>query len=336
MAGFYIRRGDRTRGPVSSGQLRQLAASGTLRPGDEVRQGTDGRWHLASTVDGLFPEPESIDEWDELASWEASGDEVAVEHVPQQPTRADEPTVHSTYTPSPASPARTKRRRRDDVDVDGNRYFWIGVMALGSVVLIGCLVGLFIPGIGLTVILGIHLVGSGIGLVSGIWLLLLAFEEDSTTGLLYLFIPCFALYFFFSRFDGSLPFRLAIASWVCTGIALSYGALLGAMGGLPPIAASEAAVAPSAVATSSGSQHDDHGWESDRLPSSNVMSRCLALSRKRVICASRTSARQAWPSASPEGAIAFTHRCSTVWRNTSWLASRSSSVASENDPLATA
>ena len=81
---------------------------------------------------------------------------------------------------------------------------------------------------GVTMMFGIQGLASLLGIVGGVWLLMLAFEEGATTGLLYLFLPCFALYFFFSRFDGSMPFRLTIASWVLSTVAVLYGLVVGA------------------------------------------------------------------------------------------------------------
>ncbi len=44
-------------GPLSGQQLKALAADGRLRPGDEVRQGSDGKWVPASRVKGLLGGP---------------------------------------------------------------------------------------------------------------------------------------------------------------------------------------------------------------------------------------------------------------------------------------
>jgi hypothetical protein len=55
MAGeWFCKIADRERGPLSSAQLKSLAAQGELHPQDLVRQGTDGAWVPADRVKGLF------------------------------------------------------------------------------------------------------------------------------------------------------------------------------------------------------------------------------------------------------------------------------------------
>ncbi len=51
---WYCRIAGAELGPLSSQQLRALAADGRLRPTDEVRQGPDGRWVQATRVKGLL------------------------------------------------------------------------------------------------------------------------------------------------------------------------------------------------------------------------------------------------------------------------------------------
>lgn len=53
-ADWYCRIAGAELGPLSSQQLRALAADGRLRPTDEVRQGPDGRWVQATRVKGLL------------------------------------------------------------------------------------------------------------------------------------------------------------------------------------------------------------------------------------------------------------------------------------------
>ncbi|QDU94051.1 hypothetical protein Pla8534_18370 [Lignipirellula cremea] len=49
-----VKRGENEHGPVSSGQLRNLASSGKLRPNDLVRHGENDAWKEAASVAGLF------------------------------------------------------------------------------------------------------------------------------------------------------------------------------------------------------------------------------------------------------------------------------------------
>lgn len=53
---FYFRRDNDIRGPVTTRQLRQMAADGTLRRNDYVRADAQDKWHVAAGVKGLFPE----------------------------------------------------------------------------------------------------------------------------------------------------------------------------------------------------------------------------------------------------------------------------------------
>ena len=50
---WYYHDGTRLHGPLSAYQLVGLAARGVLRPDHRVRQGADGKWHLASQLKGL-------------------------------------------------------------------------------------------------------------------------------------------------------------------------------------------------------------------------------------------------------------------------------------------
>ena len=139
----------------------------------------------------------------------------------------------SAYSPSRvAKPRASKRRARRDSGIDRDRVFWIVVIVGAVLVLVAAAGGVIFPHVGAAVVLGIHLLAVALGLIGGLWLLMMAFEEDTTTGMLYLFIPCFSIYYFFTRFDGSMPFRLTIASWVLALFAVIYGVVIGAVVGI--------------------------------------------------------------------------------------------------------
>ena len=55
MANYYYARGNQRFGPVSAERLKQLAASGGLRPEDLVCQEGGAKWHEAKSVKALFP-----------------------------------------------------------------------------------------------------------------------------------------------------------------------------------------------------------------------------------------------------------------------------------------
>jgi predicted nucleic acid-binding Zn ribbon protein/uncharacterized membrane protein YwzB len=50
---WYVQIGDEQRGPISSNELRQLAASGTVVGSTPIKNGQDGKWSTASKVNGL-------------------------------------------------------------------------------------------------------------------------------------------------------------------------------------------------------------------------------------------------------------------------------------------
>lgn len=236
MADYYIRRGSKLIGPVSPAKLRDAAAAGKVQPEDEVRKGESGRWRAAESIKGLLAVPEPVDEWDELASLEAASLESG-DYAPDVGGSYDSGSADaSAHSPSlVAKPRASKPRARRGSGTDTDRVFWI-VVIVGAVlvlVLVAAAGGVIFPAAGVVVVLGIHGVAAILGFIGGIWLLLLAFEEDAMTGLLYLFLPCFSVYFFFSRFDGSMPFRLTIASWVLSLIAVIYGVVIGAAVGIP-------------------------------------------------------------------------------------------------------
>ena len=54
MAGFFVRRGSKTIGPVSSSRLRALVTSGKIQRSDQIGNSEDGPWQLAGEVSGLF------------------------------------------------------------------------------------------------------------------------------------------------------------------------------------------------------------------------------------------------------------------------------------------
>jgi hypothetical protein len=57
MSEWYYASNNQRLGPVSTDQLRQLATSGKLSPGDLVWKDGMGNWAAASTIPGLFPAP---------------------------------------------------------------------------------------------------------------------------------------------------------------------------------------------------------------------------------------------------------------------------------------
>ncbi len=54
-SGWYIRRGSKLHGPVSTEQLKKLAATGKLKPDDQLAQSKAGPYRTAAKAKGLFP-----------------------------------------------------------------------------------------------------------------------------------------------------------------------------------------------------------------------------------------------------------------------------------------
>jgi hypothetical protein len=72
MTEFFYRSGPDEFGPLDATELKQLAASGRLGTGDEVRRGRSGKWIPAASVHGLFDLPkrradQAINEMDVIA-----------------------------------------------------------------------------------------------------------------------------------------------------------------------------------------------------------------------------------------------------------------------------
>jgi len=51
---WFVRKGDKTHGPFSSQQLKQLAKGSKISPDSPVRRGNEGQWVAAQKVKGLF------------------------------------------------------------------------------------------------------------------------------------------------------------------------------------------------------------------------------------------------------------------------------------------
>lgn len=54
---FFVRRSGKEHGPLTSKQIKELAAKSQITPETEIRPSTNGSWTVAAKVKGLFPSP---------------------------------------------------------------------------------------------------------------------------------------------------------------------------------------------------------------------------------------------------------------------------------------
>jgi hypothetical protein len=95
MTEFFYRSGPNEFGPLDAVELKDLAGSGRLKPGDEVRRGRTGKWIPAESVQGLFGAPKrradlAINEMDVIAELPVTAAvEAPCPPVAEQETSAD-------------------------------------------------------------------------------------------------------------------------------------------------------------------------------------------------------------------------------------------------------
>jgi len=100
-AEWYYQTGGRTLGPVDAQQLKALAASGSLKPTDQVRKGEPpNQWAKASAVKGLFPERPAA-----LPPKPAIEDDFLDTVIHSQPSPEDDGSSSFNYEPMPSDSA---------------------------------------------------------------------------------------------------------------------------------------------------------------------------------------------------------------------------------------
>jgi hypothetical protein len=156
----------------------------------------------------------------------------------------EDPYVDDVDSPPPRSRPRStgargkkkKSRRSAASGVSFGAVFGLG--AVGCVLfLLTCVLGLFWPAAWAVMLIGMFVVGLVLHLVGGIGVVVTAFREDTKCGLMYLFLPFYALYYGITRF-GQIWKLLTVAF---TGLLLMAGARV-----LSPIVRSAAEVADQA------------------------------------------------------------------------------------------
>lgn len=72
MANWYVKRGTKTAGPLTPQRLKELAAQGKIQETDLVRKGEESNFIPAAQIPGLFPEPPSDFQADDIQQSEQS------------------------------------------------------------------------------------------------------------------------------------------------------------------------------------------------------------------------------------------------------------------------
>lgn len=119
---------------------------------------------------------------------------------------------------------KKKVRRREPSESNWALIF--GAVVAGGLLLAFVMKFVFPPAT-LALILTVFLVGWGLAIVGGIGVIIRAFQEDFTCGILYLFVPGYSLYYLFSRWEDNAPYggfllggmlTVVLASGMASGI----------------------------------------------------------------------------------------------------------------------
>lgn len=120
---YYVVNGQQG-GPITSPKLKHLAITGRLSPDDLVWRDGMEDWEPASTLKGLFDQPDSVEP--ELTTTASRPD-----RAPRTPklAQAPKPTIRSSSSSSfdnetSESPKRRKRKSESDVEQEQYASFW--------------------------------------------------------------------------------------------------------------------------------------------------------------------------------------------------------------------
>ena len=91
------------------------------------------------------------------------------------------------------------------------------ILAGLAVCVVASVVSFFLPPLGLILGVLIFLGAAGLSTVGSIWILILAFEDDTTEGLLVLFVPFYYFYYLIKTWDGSAPYIISSLSLAMLG-----------------------------------------------------------------------------------------------------------------------
>jgi hypothetical protein len=137
----------------------------------------------------------------------------------RSPIDDDEDDAFDDDEPRPRRRKRKKKRRRESSGsaFGGIDPFFIIVGAIILVALAGLGVGLAFP----PALQVVSMLGNGLTLVGGIWIIVLAFMEDTTQGILCLCVPCYGIYFAITNFDDA---KLPLCIWIA-GMVVEFASL---------------------------------------------------------------------------------------------------------------
>ncbi|GAB5406109.1 MAG: hypothetical protein Aurels2KO_43400 [Aureliella sp.] len=144
------------------------------------------------------------------------------------PYAAATPAFSGGYQPYAPPPAKKKKKRRASSD---DWQSWLTeprqLAILMAIVAGVSFILSAIPFFGIFVFFVILVLYFVVSMVGGIWLIVVAFQEDAVQGLLYLFLPFYALFYLITRWDTCrAPFMLCIVSLVSV-ICSVFGMLIG-------------------------------------------------------------------------------------------------------------
>ena len=106
------------------------------------------------------------------------------------------------------------------------------VIIVGLVVcVVASLLSFILPKLGLILGSLIFIGASCLSPVGSIWMLIVAFEDDTTEGLLVLFVPFYFFYYLIKTWDGSVPYIINALTFALLGLAISVFAA-GCLGAL--------------------------------------------------------------------------------------------------------
>jgi len=159
----------------------------------------------------------------------STGDDDSPRPRRRQPVEDDDDDIPEAEVARPKKKKRKKRRRDEEGSGLPLGLDWVTVAIIGAIVVA-------LPIIGLSLVFApLMFLGAGIGLLmtfaGRIWFLAVAFQDDSTQGVLCLMFPIYSLIYLVSNFDEcKKPFFVEMAGLVIAVLAFCAGGFAGGPG----------------------------------------------------------------------------------------------------------